>query len=80
MGGILQGDRTGRSTNSNAQYEKCQGDRYRRTAARDDGDGWRCGSQGDRKATERVYAGGKDTEIVEAGHDSVDIEEERGCA
>ena len=34
----------------------------------------------DRKATERVYAGGKDTERVEDGPDSADMEEERGCA
>ena len=33
----------------------------------------------DRKATERVYAGGKDTERVEDGPDSADMEEERGC-
>ena len=33
-----------------------------------------------RKATERVYAGGKDTERVEDGPDSADMEEERGCA
>ena len=32
------------------------------------------------KATERVYAGGKDTERVEDGPDSADMEEERGCA
>ena len=32
----------------------------------------------DRKATERVYAGGKDTERVEP--DSADREDERGCA
>ena len=32
----------------------------------------------DRKATECVYAGGK--EIVENGPDSADMEEERGCA
>ena len=38
------------------------------------------GSQVDRKATERVYAGGKDTERVEDGPDSADMEEERGCA
>ena len=31
----------------------------------------------DRKATERVYAGGKDTERVEDGPDSADMEEER---
>ena len=37
-------------------------------------------SQLDRKATERVYAGGKDTERVEDGPDSADMEEERGCA
>ena len=37
-------------------------------------DGWRCGSQVDRKATERVYAGGKDTERVEDGPDSIDME------
>ena len=30
-----------------------------------------------RKATERVYAGGKDTERVEDGPDSADMEEER---
>ena len=46
-------------------------------AARDVGNGWRDGIQGDRKATERVYAGGKDTEVVDDGPDSVDIEEER---
>ena len=34
----------------------------------------------DRKATERVYAAGKDTEGVEDGPDSADMEEERGCA
>ena len=34
----------------------------------------------DRKATERVYAGGKDTGRVEDGSDSADMEEERGCA
>ena len=34
----------------------------------------------DRKATERVYAGGKDTEGVEDGPDSADMEEDRGCA
>ena len=33
------------------------------------GDGWRGGSQVDRKTTERVYAGGKDTERVEDGPD-----------
>ena len=48
--------------------------------ARDDGDGWRGWSQVERKATERVYAGGKDTEGVEDGPDSADTEEERGCA
>ena len=42
--------------------------------------GWRGGSQVDRKTTERVYAGGKDTERVEDGPDSADMEEERGCA
>ena len=31
-------------------------------------------------ATERVYAGGKDTERVEVGPDSADMKEERGCA
>ena len=31
----------------------------------------------DRKATERVYAGGKDTEREEDGLDSADMEEER---
>ena len=36
-------------------------------------------SQVDRKATERVYEGGKDTERVEDGPDSADMEEERGC-
>ena len=34
----------------------------------------------DRKATERVYAGGKNTELTEDGPDSADMEEERGCA
>ena len=34
----------------------------------------------DRKATERVYVGGKDTEREEDGLDSADMEEERGCA
>ena len=34
----------------------------------------------DRKATERVYAGEKDTERVKDGFDSADMEEERGCA
>ena len=34
----------------------------------------------DRKATERVYTGGKDTERVEGGLDSADMKEERGCA
>ena len=33
----------------------------------------------DRKATERVCAGGKNTERVEDGPDSADMEEERGC-
>ena len=32
----------------------------------------------DRKATERVYAGGKDTERVEDGPDSADMEGEGG--
>ena len=40
--------------------------------ARHDGDG----SQVDRKATERVYAGGKDTEGEEDGPDSADLEGE----
>ena len=31
----------------------------------------------DMKATERVYAGGKDIERVEDGPDSADMEEER---
>ena len=31
----------------------------------------------DRKATERVYAGGKDTERVEDGSGIADMEEER---
>ena len=34
----------------------------------------------DRKATERVYAGGKDTEGVDDEPDSADMEDERGCA
>ena len=33
-----------------------------------------------RKATERVYAGGKGTKGMEDGSDSSDMEEERGCA
>ena len=32
----------------------------------------------DRKATERVHAGGKDIERVEDGPDSAGMEEERG--
>ena len=40
----------------------------------------RGGSQVDRKATERVYAGGKDIERVEDGPYSADMEEERGWA
>ena len=47
------------------------------------GDGWRGGSQVDRKANtpiERVNAAGKDTEGVEDGPDSADMEEDRGCA
>ena len=51
----------------------------RRGAATDDGDGWRGGSQVDRKATECVYAGGKGTEGVDDGPDSADMEQERGC-
>ena len=35
--------------------------------ARDVGDGWRGGSQEDRKATKRVYAGGKDIPSKEWG-------------
>ena len=31
----------------------------------------------ERKATERVYSGGKDTERVEDGPDSADMEDER---
>ena len=34
----------------------------------------------DRKATERACSGGKDTEGVEDGPDSANMEEERGCA
>ena len=34
----------------------------------------------DRKATERVYAVGKDTERVDDGLDSADMEKERVCA
>ena len=41
---------------------KKQGDMGRWSASRDDGDGWRRGNQVDGKATERVYAGGNDTE------------------
>ena len=63
--------------NSNAQDEKRQGDRGRRSAARDDGDGLRGGSQVDRKATERVFAGGNDTERVEDGPDSARVEKEK---
>ena len=40
--------------------------------------GWICGSQVDRNATERVYAGGKDTERVEDGPDGADMEEVKG--
>ena len=38
--------------------------------ASDVGDDWRGGSHVDRKATERVYAGGKDTKRDEDGLDS----------
>ena len=38
------------------------------------------GVQVERKATERVYAGGKDIERVEDGPDSADMEQERGWA
>ena len=38
------------------------------------------GVQVDRKATERVYAGGKDIERVEYVPDSADMEQERGWA
>ena len=51
----------------------------RLSAARDVGDDWGGGSQVDRKATERVYAGGNDTDGMEDGPDSADMEEERGC-
>ena len=34
----------------------------------------------DRKATERVYTGGKDNEGVDDGPDSADMKAERGCA
>ena len=34
----------------------------------------------DSTATDRVSAGGKDTEAVEDGPDSAYMEEERGCA
>ena len=34
----------------------------------------------DRRAIERVYTGAKDTERVEGGPDSADVEEERGSA
>ena len=34
----------------------------------------------DMKVTERVYAGGKDTERVDDGPDSADMEEEGVCA
>ena len=33
----------------------------------------------DRKATERVYAGGKDTEDVDDVPESTDMEEGKGC-
>ena len=59
---------------------KRQGDRSRWSAVRGDGDGWKGGSQVDRKTTKRVYAGGNDTEGVEDGPDKADMEEERGCA
>ena len=62
--------------NSNAQYEKDDCGRW--SAARDVGDYWRGRSHVDRKATERVYVGGKDTEKEEDGLDSADIE--RGYA
>ena len=70
------GDMTGRSGNSIAQDEQGKATGGRRSAVRDYGDGWRGGSQVDRKATERVYAGRNDTEGVEDGPDSADMEEE----
>ena len=69
---------TERSGNRQQQYTilKRQGDCGRRSAARDVGDDWRSGSHVDRKATERVYVGGKDTKREEDGLDSADMEEE----
>ena len=58
---------------------KRQGDKGRRSAVRDVGNGWRAGCQLDRKSTERVYAGWKDTEGMEDGPDSADMEEQMGC-
>ena len=69
------GDRTERSGNSNAQDEKGKAiaaDEVRLEMLEMSGV--------DRKATERVYAGGKDTEREEDGLDSADMEEEKGCA
>ena len=57
-----------------------QGDRGRRSADKDYGDGWRGGSQVGWKATERVYAGGKDIEGVGDELDSADMEVEGGCS
>ena len=59
------------------KMKKGKATRGRWSEARDVGDGWRGGSQVDRMATERVYAGGNDTEGVEDGPDSADMEEER---
>ena len=70
---------TGRSENSNAQDEKGKAtgaDEVRLEMLEMAGD-WG-GSQVDRKATERGYAGGK--ENVEDRPANTDMEEERGCA
>ena len=67
---------TGRSGNSNAQYEKDKAtaaDEVRLDMLEMAGEG---GSQVDRKVTELVYAGGKDTERMEDGPDSADVEGE----
>ena len=64
------------SVRREVEVEELDGKKWKRQCTRC----WRCGSQVDRKATEHVYVGEKDTERVEDGSDSADMEEERGCA
>ena len=76
-------DRTGRSGVNNTQYgkRKATGAYYDVRLDTMEMAGYVGASgQGHRKATERVYAGGKDTDAVEDGPDRADMEEQRGCA